>query len=132
MDTRTTLSLITAHERTFAKQFMNCLEPLRKVHRTITLQLTYTFICVAYEEGLPITDYAVRCNVSPTTMTRHLKLLGSHGAGLKLIKLIPALLGDHRQRHVALTQKGEQLMREMIAPLRPNASQKAKVGLSVP
>lgn len=113
-------------ERTYAKQFMNSLEPLRDVHPTITLQLVYALLIIAYEESLTGTDLAARCAIGPSVTSRQLKVLGAHGGGLGLVALTRGLLGDNRQWHIVLTPKGAALIRAMIYAFKNGAPRRKR------
>ena len=114
---------LTRQARFHARRMKKALEPLRSVHRTISLQLAFTFLHVAYDEGLTVSALATRCNVSNTAMSRHLRDLGSvnrHGkTGLELVTVTQRIYGDRREYRVILTQRGAMIARQIIAAPRP-------------
>lgn len=105
---------LTSSERTIAARLKNCLEPIRDLNSVIPMQVVYAFLRAGSEEGLTVTDLAARCGTSPTVASRHLKSLGSHGGGLGLVTLVPAVRGDRRAQHVFLTAQGAALVQAMI------------------
>ena len=114
---------LTRQARFHASRMKKALEPLRSVHRTISLQLAFTFLHVAYDEGLTVSALATRCNVSNTVMSRHLRDLGNinrhRKTGLELVAVTQRVYGDRRERHVILTARGANVARQMIAALHP-------------
>lgn len=113
----------TRQARAYARRMKRALEPMGSVHGTISLQLTYTFLAVALNEGITVSALATRCRVSNTVMSRHLRDLGNinrhRKTGLELVAVTQRVYGDRRERHVILTARGANVARQMIAALRP-------------
>jgi len=76
------------------------------------LQYVTAFMLVAVDEGLGVTEYARRADVSQSVMTRHLLDLGAsnrhHEAGYGLVQQKPDPL-DRRTTRTMLTVKGRAL-----------------------
>ena len=109
-----------------ARMMKKALDPVRSVRRTISLQLTFTFLQVAAEPGLTVTALAHRCGVGQTVMSRHLQDLGNinrrNKAGLGLVAVTQRVYGDRRERYVVLTHRGAAVARQMIAAIRPRVT----------
>ncbi len=92
------------------------------IHPRIFASQIRTFLRVACEEGLTVSDLAKRCGVKPCVISRHLRDLGTinrhHEPSLGLITVIQCAHGDRRQRHVILTEHGAAIARKMIAILK--------------
>lgn len=91
-----------------------------------------TFLKVATNEGLSVSELAIKCGVSGAVMSKHLGELGARnrrgGAGLGLVAVIPK---SHWDRQVILTDKGIAIARQAIAAVRgegPRAQRLRKSG----
>jgi DNA-binding MarR family transcriptional regulator len=91
---------------------------LSRIRKRMTLSLASTFINVAEQEGLTVSELAARCGVSGEVMSKHLRDLGTvnrrHGPGLGLVTVIQEVHGDRRQRRVILTHQGASFARQII------------------
>lgn len=92
-----------------------------------------TFLTVAINEGLSVSELAVKCGVSGAVMSRHISELGARnrrrGPGLGLVAVVQDSRWDRRERQVVLTDKGIAVAREAIAAVRgegPRAQQLLK------
>lgn len=85
------------------------LEPFRAANPTMTLQQLISFLLVAKEEGLTVSEYARRAGLAQGVMTRNLFDLGEYNRrkapGLELVEQRPDLL-DRRAHLTYLTHKG--------------------------
>jgi DNA-binding MarR family transcriptional regulator len=92
---------------------LSALEPFRGVNPTMPLQLAFTFLLVARNEGLPVTEYAKRAGMAPGVMARNLLDLGEYNRrrepGLELVeeRVDPM---DRRIHRKFLTHKGRRLV----------------------
>jgi hypothetical protein len=100
------------------RAFYQALKPFHGVRRDMMLPYMQAFTLVAMEPGLCSAEYAQRADVSQTVMTRYLidisdrmSLMGP-GCGL-----ITRTEEDGRKKY-ALTQKGQELVHEMMCALR--------------
>ena len=81
------------------------------------LQYLTSFLLVAMEEGLSVSDYAKKAGVSNSVMSRHLLDIGDrsrHGEpGFGLVTFSPRMenLREHEYR---LTAKGKMLWEEIV------------------
>jgi DNA-binding MarR family transcriptional regulator len=104
------------------KNVMTWMDAFRAVRSTMPLQHAYTFLLVAMNEGLSVSDYAERAGVSQTVMTRHLLDIGmqtrSREPGLDLVmqKTDPM---DMRKHQSFLTPKGKALLHRIIRAAKP-------------
>jgi DNA-binding MarR family transcriptional regulator len=81
------------------------------------LQYLTSFLLVAMEEGLSVSEYAKRAGVSNSVMSRHLLDIGDrsrHGEeGFGLVTFRPRI-ENLREHEYTLTQKGRMLWREIV------------------
>lgn len=101
---------------------MSAIGVLLSIHRTMPLQLAWTFLQVVSDEGQTVTSLAIRCSVDSTVMSRHLRDLGNvnrHGKeGLGLVVLTRRAHRDLRERRAILSENGVALMRRIITILK--------------
>jgi hypothetical protein len=80
----------TPQEKDLLKTALTCLEPFTEIRSTMPLQYVKTFLLVALEEGLSVTEYARRAGIRPSLMTRHLADIGEvnryHDVGFGLVE----------------------------------------------
>lgn len=92
---------------------MSALEPFRAHNPTMPLQLAFTFLMVAADEGQPVSEYARKLGMAPGVMARNLLDLGDYNRrrepGLELVsdKFDPL---DRRIHRKFLTHKGQALV----------------------
>jgi DNA-binding MarR family transcriptional regulator len=137
-------SSLSPQDRTACARFYSILQALTDLDPKMTALLAKVFLRIAIEDGLTGTDIAARTNVAPSVTTRHLKALGAHGGGLGLVQFVQGPLGDRRQKHVALTPKGLEVIRGIVQAFKTGAwargdrmvramgAERAKDGLGVP
>jgi DNA-binding MarR family transcriptional regulator len=112
---------LTEEEKRFARALMLALEPFRDLRSTMPLQYVYTFLQVATEEGLGVTEYAASAGVSPTVMTRHLLDIGDRNrAGEEGFGLVTQERDrkDLRRHHARITPIGKALMNKIVRALK--------------
>jgi DNA-binding MarR family transcriptional regulator len=103
----------TADEVAALKVLMSALEPFRAHNSTMPLQLAFTFLMVAADEGRPVSEYARAAGMAPGVMARNLLDLGDYNRrrepGLMLVeeRIDPM---DRRIHRKFLTQKGRALV----------------------
>lgn len=100
---------------------MKFVDAFRQLRPTMPLQHAHTFLLVATEEGLGVSEYAERAGVPQTVMTRHLLDMGSHtrtrqeGLGLVASRMDPL---DMRKHQTFLTTDGHALLHKIIRAMR--------------
>jgi DNA-binding MarR family transcriptional regulator len=108
---------VTGNERSILQAHLRALEPFKDLRRTMPLQYVTAFLLVATEEGLNITDYAVKAGISQSLMVRHLADLGAvnryHKPGFDLVEQFDDPV-DKRFRLMRLTAKGKSLAARII------------------
>jgi len=96
------------------------LDAFRAVNPVMTLQLAFTFLLVAREEGLGVSDYAQRAGIPQSVMSRHIADLGEynrrHEAGLSLVVQKIDLM-DRRRALVTLSPKGRAVAAQIYRAL---------------
>jgi DNA-binding MarR family transcriptional regulator len=106
-DRKATMRNETDKEATSA--LLAALEPFRAANPTMTLQQLISFLLVAKEEGLTVSEYARRAGLAQGVMTRNLFDLGEYNRrkdpGLGLVEQRPDLQ-DRRAHLTYLTHKG--------------------------
>jgi DNA-binding MarR family transcriptional regulator len=93
----------------------------RALRRLMPLQHAYTFIIVALEEGLNVSEYANRARTTQPVMTRILFALGSHNRGRQAgYGLVQQLIDPHdaRRTRTFLTVRGKALVHEIMRTIR--------------
>jgi DNA-binding MarR family transcriptional regulator len=97
------------------KVLLNAHKPFRNLREHMPLQYVTSFLLVAAEEDLNVSEYAKRAGVSQSLMTRHLADLGSvnrhHEEGLGLVEAYGDLM-DRRNRLIRLTARGKHVPRQ--------------------
>lgn len=108
--------------RAQAVRIANAVTVLRRLHRTMPMQLAVTYLHIAEEEGLTVGALARRCRIQKSVASRHLQDLGTsnrHGKpGLGLVVMTQRVHGDRRERHVYLTELGRETVRQIGAALK--------------
>jgi DNA-binding MarR family transcriptional regulator len=96
---------------------LSWMDAFKEIRHTMPLQHAYTFMLVALEEGLGVSEYAERANVAQTVMTRHLLDIGlqtrTREPGLGLVMQRPAPM-DMRKHQAFLTPKGKALLHKLL------------------
>lgn len=124
-DARTKVAMASTQlrddERAALKSVLALLNAFKKVHPTMPLQHAVTFMMVALDEGQSVQDYAERCGVAQTVMTRRLLDIGSQnrnrdpGYGLVIQRQDPL---DLRKHQTFLTREGRALLHELVRTVR--------------
>src|SRR5262245_42960712 len=89
----------------------------RLIRKTMPLQYVTAFLLVAQEEGLSVSEYARRANVSVSVMSRHLLDIGDRtrrgeeGFGLVTARMRPENMREHEY---VLTPKGRALWAQIV------------------
>lgn len=116
---------LSPQARWAARTLLKALLPVGRTRKRMTLSLANTFLNVAAQEGLTVSELAVRCGVSAEVMSKHIRDLGAvnrrYGTGLGLVAVVQEIHGDRRQRYVVITHEGVALIRQMRAALRAEA-----------
>jgi DNA-binding MarR family transcriptional regulator len=103
--------------KTALNKIVNVLQALRKVRPTMPINHAFAFLTVALDEGLGVTEYAERLNVSQSVMTRWLYDIGlqtrTREPGLDLVIQRADPL-DMRRHQTFLTDAGRSLAYELI------------------
>lgn len=104
----------------------NAITVMLSIRSTMPLQYVMTFLQIAQEEGLSVTALAARCELSTTTVSRHLRDLGTSNRhdrpGFGLVRHVPLAYRDQRERRVYLTERGAAVARLVIAALDRRSS----------
>ncbi len=101
-------------------RMIRALSKFKRLNDTMPLQYVLTFLAVARDEGLGVTDYAKQLNVNVTTMSRHLLDIGERnrnmepGWGLVTYRPNPFELRKHQYY---LTPKGRSLLDSVMNEL---------------
>jgi DNA-binding MarR family transcriptional regulator len=96
---------------------LSVLDAFRVIRPDMPATHIYSFLTVALEEGLGVYEYARRAGIPQTTMTRHLRDLGSMdrkrqpGLGLLVQSMDPL---DLRKHHTFLTPAGKAVAQKVI------------------
>jgi DNA-binding MarR family transcriptional regulator len=118
---------LTEEEKAYMRTLALALEPFRALRTTMPMQYIITFLMVATDEGLGVTEYAEKAGVSPTVMTRHLLDIGDRNRakeeGFGLVTQERDKF-DLRRTHSRITPKGKALISKVINALKtaPKAS----------
>jgi DNA-binding MarR family transcriptional regulator len=109
-------------ERNAMKRLALALGAFRQLRTTMPLQYVMSFLLIAQEEGLGVSEYAARAGVSPSVMSRHLLDIGDRnrhlqdGFGLVTSRQNFRML---RRSEYFLTPKGRALAHEIFRQLEP-------------
>jgi DNA-binding MarR family transcriptional regulator len=86
--------------------------------KRMTLSHLTTFINIAIEDGLSVSELAARCGVNDYVVSKHLRDLGAvnrrHGTGLGWVTVVQRVHGDRRERRVILTHRGYAFARKFL------------------
>jgi DNA-binding MarR family transcriptional regulator len=100
--------------------FEAALKPFFKLRPTMPLQYVTSFLLVAAEEGLNVTEYARRARITPSLMTRHLADIGKtnryHTPGFGLVEQFDHPR-DKRQHLMRLSTKGKGMVGQILGAL---------------
>jgi DNA-binding MarR family transcriptional regulator len=103
-------------EKKVLANLLKALKPFKRLRDTMPLQYMRTFILIAREEGLNVSTYAKRADISQSLMTRHLADLGKtnryHKPGFGLVEQYEDFQ-DRRNSLIRLTVKGQHVVSEM-------------------
>jgi DNA-binding MarR family transcriptional regulator len=108
---------LTAHERKLGLNLLGALECFRELRRTMPLQYVVAFLLVALDEGKTIGEYALKADVSPSVMSRHILDIGPQnrdrepGFGLVVSKTNHM---NRREHTVHLSDAGRALYRRLV------------------
>lgn len=113
-------SPISNDEKDILRDFVTAVETFKAIRSTMPLQYVTSFLLVAMEEGLSVTEYARRAGVTQNLMTRHLLDLGPEnrhhepGYGLVVQTVDP---NDRRSNLTYLTPKGNGVLAQIVRAL---------------
>ena len=107
---------VSSEQRDALHVLANTFEVFRLVNPVMPLQLAFTFLLVAQEEGLGVSDYAQKAGVPQSVMSRHIADLGEHNRrhekGLELLANKTDVM-DRRRTQVLLTPKGRAVVAQL-------------------
>jgi len=90
--------------------------------KRMTLSHLTTFINIAMEEGLTVSELATRCGMNGDVISKHLRDLGAinrrRGTGLGWVTVVQQVHGDRRERRVILTHRGYTFARKVIDAMK--------------
>lgn len=102
------------------RAFNKALKPFEELRHDMPLQYVRTFMLVATEPGLGVTEYANKAGVTQTVMSRHLLDIGERNRhmepGFGLVEKRYTL--NLRQSEILLTEKGIDVARKMARALK--------------
>lgn len=107
---------IDDQERNNLLGLLAAIDCFREIRTTMPLQYMATFLMVALDEGKSVGEYAVKANVSPSVMSRHILDIGARnrhmekGFDLVFTKQNPQNLREHT---VFLSDKGRALIHKL-------------------
>lgn len=112
---------LAEHEKDDVRKLVAALDPFHNIRQTMPMQYIRTFLLVALEEGLGVSEYARRAGVSQSVMSRHLLDIGDRnrhmeeGFGLITFRPNPT---DFRKHEIFLTDKGRAIAHQLVRALR--------------
>lgn len=111
------IASLNADQKASVRAFMGAIEPFRDIRETMPLQYVWSFLLVAEEEGLSVSDYAKRAGVSKSVMSRHLLDIGDRdremGDGFGLVTSRPNPM-ELRKHEYMLTDKGRAMLHRIL------------------
>ncbi len=108
----------TEEEKRQIRALLGALAPFQAMRSTIPLQYLCTFLQVALEEGLGVTEYATIAGVPPAVMTRHLLDLGERNRAKQPGYGLVMQASDHldlRKHRTVLTPAGRAMTQRILA-----------------
>lgn len=103
-------------EKAVARALYLALKPFLAERPTMPAQYIMTYLQVAMEEGLGVSEYASKADVAPTVMTRHLLDIGDRNRvgedGFGWITQ-ERDRNDLRRHHARITPKGKALLNQV-------------------
>lgn len=113
----------TEEDRAYIRTLLLTLRPFIKAKPTIPLSYVITTLTVALDENEGVAEYADRCDMSASVMTRHLLDLGHRNRhkepGLGWIVQERDLF-DLRKHRARFTSAGAAMIRSVLRTLRAN------------
>lgn len=100
---------------------VRAMDEFREVDPDPTVQVVQAFLAVAIWEGSVLHELAERLNVSPSTISRNMGLLGDYGRGRKKAMHLVHVHEDPQDRRfkvAKLTPRGRELAARMVAASR--------------
>ena len=104
------------------KSMLTGLDPFFRLRATIPARCVQAFFLVAEQEGLPVSEYAKRGDLSATTMSRNLLDMGerdrNHEEGPGLVESHENIM-NRRETLYRLSPKGRALLAAITRALNP-------------
>ena len=101
-------------------RLLKALEPFHELNPNMPLQYVTAFLHVATNEGLNVSEYARKLDISQSLMTRHLADIGKtnryHKPGFGLVVAENDVM-DRRTKRNRLSAKGQSLVGELARSL---------------
>jgi DNA-binding MarR family transcriptional regulator len=112
-------------QRTLVLRFATAIHVLHALYDRLTTAQALTFLAAWAEEGLSVSVLALRCGVTPATLSGHLRKLSSRvindEPGHDLLSVSDRQTRcDFRLRHVFLTERGHRLAERMVEVMKDN------------
>lgn len=106
-------------KRKLIRKGLRFLEEFKKLDSEMPLQqiITLVEVALASEEGINISDLAVRVGNSTSSTSRNVAILGEYGRGKsKGLEVMKAVVNpmDRRYQLVKLTPKGERVIDQLV------------------
>jgi DNA-binding MarR family transcriptional regulator len=114
---------LSPRDRVRLARFRLVIKYLLSMHKWMTTTQAITFTQVAVSEGeLTVSVLAAQCGVGPTTISKHLRDLGTINRrgelSLGLITTMQRAHDDRRQHRVILTDRGVAVARIIVAIMK--------------
>lgn len=110
---------LTPEHRQLVIGFANAIRVMLSLRRTMPLQYVITFLKIVQAEGLTVTTLASQLEIPITTLSKHLRDLGtinrSKRLGFGLVRTAQLAHSDQREHRVFLTDRGVAVARVMVA-----------------
>lgn len=109
-------------KRKLIRKLLRLLEEFKKLDSEMPLQqiVTLVEVALANEEGISVSDLAVRVGNSTSSTSRNVAILGEYGrgksAGLEVVKAVVNPM-DRRYQLVKLTPKGQRVIDQLVEVL---------------
>lgn len=121
-NTAATTKIDPERKRKLIRKMLRLLEEFKKLDSEMPLQqiVTLVEVALANEEGISVSDLAVRVGNSTSSTSRNVAILGEYGrgksAGLEVVKAVVNPM-DRRYQLVKLTPKGQRVIDQLVEVL---------------
>lgn len=122
MEVTNTVAIDAETKRKLTRRALRVMEEFKKLDPEMPLQqiITLLEVALAKDEGINVSDLAVRVGNSQSSASRHVAILGDYGRGktpaLQVVKAVVNPM-DRRYQVVKLTSKGQRVIDQMVEVL---------------